>query len=343
MAITPAMQTSTLCFPALSTLLISQAPAATTLTSSSVATIPPFVGFPEPPVSFELEREIGGPKISVTSCLMNTVAALKELALGSWDGKLLDGKEYRLDQFPEVSIVITLPGRRRNIPSRFVIWAIFFGVLEMISIKKFEFAQFEMKSSGVVMGWVHVTNNPNGATLFTEGKYSNGTPIWNNTTSSPSTNRTAGLNPTNITNPTTTTNANDPAEARLNVNFIPEGDTLGINDVFAPVMSGLVDMAQYPKTHHSSVFVIGLVKEFKGTICIFPWMPMRTSPPFLEYGWLIRAIARFPAYMLEKRRFGAVRFEIYVDEVPVAFGALSLGPQCDPGALLAAPSGVTES
>lgn len=338
----PAMQSSFLCFLALSTLLSSQALAVTALTPGSVAAVPT-LGFPDPPGTFDLHYKIEGPKLSVTSCLMNAVAALKESALEDWDGRIVDGTEYRLDGFPEVSIVITTPRRKRNVRTRFVIWAIFFGVVKMILKKKFEFAQFEMESLGAVVGWVHVTNNPIGAVLLIEDRHFNGTPMSNNAASFPSMNRTAGLKSINITNLITTDNANDPAEERLNVTFIPQSDTLGINDVFVPVMSGLADMAQYPSTHQSSVFIIGLLKDFKGTICIFPWVPMRTAPPFLEYGWLIRAIARIPTYMLEKRRFGALKFEIEVDKVPVGFGVLGLGPRCDPEASLAASLGVTES
>ena len=333
------MQISVPCFLTISTLLSSQALAASTLSPAGIATVSTSVGFPDPPRTFELNYKIEGPKLSVTSCLMNTVAALKELALGDWDGKIVDGTEYRLDSFPEVSIVMTTPRRKRTVQTRFVMWAIFFGVVKMILERKFEFAQFEMVLLGTVIGWVHVTNNPTGAALLTGERQFNGTPMSDNATSLPNSSSTTGKKPINITN-LITTNANDPAEARVNVTFDPQGDTLSINDVFVPVMSGLLDMAQYPSTHQSSVFIIGLLKDFKGTICIFPWVPMRTAPPYMEYGWLIRAIARFPTYMLEKRRFSAIKFEIEVDKVPVGFGALSLGPQCEPDV---PPLGVNES
>ena len=341
------MQTTFFCFLTLSTLLICQALAAVTLTPSSDATAPTFglnkstLGIPTPPETFDLKITIGGPKLRLTSCLMNTIAALKELALGDWDGKIIDGTEYRLEKYPKVSIVITTPKRKRTIQARFVIWAICLGVLDMIQKKKFEFAQFEMLLEDQVLGWVQVVNHPTGVALPTEERHFNGTPMRDNAAFLLNANHTVGLKPTNTTNMLSTNNADDPAEARLNVTFKPYGGTLGIYDVFVPIMSGLADMAQFPSTHQSTGLIIGR-KDFNGFICILPVMPLRTTPPFMEYGWLIRAITRIPTYMLENGRFGELNMRIGVDEVTVGFGKITTGPDCDPDALLAASLGVTE-
>lgn len=346
--IVPAMQTSFFCFLTVSALLGSHALAVLTLTPGIDATASIFglntstLGIPTPPETFDLRYTIAGPKLRLTSCLMNTIAALKELALGDWDGKIIDGTEYTLDKYPEVSIVITTPKRKRNVQARFVIWAICLGVLDMISKKKFEFAQFEMLLEDQVLGWVQVVNHPTSAALPTEERHFNGTPIRNNAAFVSDTNHTAGPTPINITNMFTTKNADDPAEARLNVTFSPHGDTLGIYDVFVPIMSGLADMAQFPSTRLSTGLIIGL-EGFNGFICILPVVPLRTTPPFMEYGWLMRAITRIPTYMLETGRFGEINMKIGIDEVTVGYGRLTTGPDCDPDALLATSLGVTES
>lgn len=342
------MQTSFFYFLTFSTLLVSQALAVVTLTPGSDAITPLFglnkstLGIPTPPETFDLKYTIAGPKLRLTSCLMNTIAALKELALEDWDGKIMDETEYRLDKYPEVSIVISTPKRKRNVQARFVIWAICLGVLDMISEKKFEFAQVEMLLDDQVLGWVHFVNHPTGAALPTEERHFNRTPMRKNAASFLNTNHTVELQPINTAKILTTNNPDDPAEARLNVTFKPYGDTLGIYDVFVPIMSGLADMAQFPSTHQSTGLIIGL-PGFKGFICILPVIPFRTTPPFMEYGWLIRAITRIPTYMLENGRFGEINMRIAVDEMTVGYGRLTMGPDCDPDALLAASVGVTES
>jgi hypothetical protein len=125
----------------------------TNLTTSSL-------GIPTPPAEFHIASTVGGPKLRITSCLMVTVAALKTLALGEWDAKIIDGTEYKLDSYPEVSILVSTPKRKRNIEARFVNWAITVGVYRMIRSKKFELAAFELRWSNSLVGWVHIVNNP---------------------------------------------------------------------------------------------------------------------------------------------------------------------------------------
>ena len=352
MEMTPVMHILFSCFLILSALSLSQAQAtATTLDTAAdaftLAALMPglnysIFGIPRPPPEFDLNYEIGGPKLRITSCLMNTVAALKVLALGDWDGKISDGTEYRLDDYPEVSIIMTTPRRRRNVQARFVMWAICLGVYDMIAKKKFEFAQFEMSWEGQLLGWVQVVNHPPGAGSRIEEKQTNG-PLnsGNNSAASPSTNRTIGQELINITNVVTLNTTNDLPEARLNVSFEPYGVTLGVYDVFVPIMSGLTDMGKIPSTHESSGLIIGLV-GFNGFICVLPAVPLRTSPPFMYYGTLVEAISRIPTYMLEKSRFGEINIRIAFDDVMVGFGRLSTRPDCDPDASLPVTLGVAE-
>ena len=351
MEMTPIVPIFSFCF-LLSALLLRQAQAtATTLdTAADAFTLAALMagmnnsilGIPRPPPEFDLNYDIGGPKLRITSCLMNTVAALKVLALGDWDGRISDGTEYRLDTYPEVSIIMTTPRRKRNVEARFVMWAICLGVYDMISKKKFEFAQFEMSWEGQLLGWVQVVNHPPGAGLRVEERQANG-PLNSGSISatSPSTNSTIGQEPMNIMNVVTLNTTNDPAEARLNVTFSPYGVTIGVYDVFVPIMTGLTDMGSIPSTHQSSGLIIGL-EGFNGFICVLPAVPLRTSPPFMDYGWLIRAVSRIPTYMLEKSRFGEINIRIAVDDVMVGFGRLATKPDCGPDASLPATLGVAE-
>ena len=284
------------------------------------------LGIPEPPAGFDLTYDLGGPELHQTSCLMNTIAALKELALGDWLGKVFDGTEYRLDTYPEVGITVATPKIDGNIQARFIIWAICLGVSKMIKEKTFELEQIELRWEQRLLGWVQIFNIPSGPGLTSEESQQKSTlDLKNLSANVTSTNHTTGLIPINITNIVTTDNTNDPTEARLNVTFVPYGEYLGIYDVFVPLMSGLADMAQVPSTHLSTGLFIGL-EGYRGFICVLPVVPERTSPPFLEYGWLIRSLYRVPTYMLDNGRFGEVEIWIEVDQVKVAFGRFCLRP-----------------
>lgn len=105
---------------------------------------------------------------------MVAIAALKTLALGDWEAKIIDGTEYTLNGYPEVSILVSTPRRKRNIQARFVNWAITVGMYRMIISKKFELAAFELRWSDELVGWVHIVNNPPRLGL-TGGSQFNGT------------------------------------------------------------------------------------------------------------------------------------------------------------------------
>ena len=284
------------------------------------------LGMPKLPDELGLTYEIGGPKLRTTSALMNAIATLKKLALDDWDGKVIDGTEYRLNDYPEVSIQVNTPKRKRNIKVGFVMWAICFGMYDMISKKNFELAQFQISWAGQLVGWVHVVPTP--GSKVEEGQNHGTLSLGNRSTTSPS-----AKQPLNITNVVTMDNTEDTDDARLTVDFQPYGDTLGIYDVFVPVMSGLTDMGRIPNYYESSGLMIGL-NGFNGHVCFIPSIPPRTSPPTLNYGWLIRTVARIPAYMLSEGRFGEVIITVIVDDVMVGNGRVSTSPRCNDDGLI---------
>ena len=284
------------------------------------------LGMPKLPDELGLTYEIGGPKLRTTSTLMNAIGALKILALDDWEGKVIDGTEYRLDDYPEVSILVNTPRRKRNIRVGYVIWAICFGIYDMILKKKFELAQFQISWGGQLVGWVHVVPTP--SSEVEEGQNHGTLSLGNRSTTLPS-----AKQPLNITNVVTMDDTEDADDARLNVDFQPYGDKLGIYDVFVPIMSGLADMGRIPNYYESSGLVIGL-RGFNSHVCFIPAIPLRTSAPTLNYGWLIRTLARIPAYMLGSARFGEVTITVRVDNVIVGNGRVSTTPLCDDDGLI---------
>ena len=339
----PVMQILLICLLTLSNLIFSQSLTVTPAFNASPAGFQnPTLRIPQMPQGFELAFEIGGPKLRITSCLMNAVAALKEIALGDWDSKIIDGTEYRLESYPEVSFIVTAAKRKRSIQARFVLWAVCLGTFELIAQRKFEFTQIEMTWQMQRLGWLQIVNHPNSAGLTVKEGQANATLGSLNTSTNLSiSNQAIEPDPVNFT-VVMPDNANDPDEARLNVTFEPYGDPLTIYDIFVPVMSGMTDMAPFPSTYQSSHLEIG-IEGFRGYICVMPSRPPRTEPPFLEYGWLIRTIARIPAYMLGKGRFGEIVMKIVVDEVAVGYGRVSLNPLCDADTVLPLLAGVAES
>ena len=285
------------------------------------------LGSPLPPKGFSISYNIGGPKLNQTSLLMNTVAALRLLALGDWDGKVTDGTKYASDSYPEVSILVNTPKRLRSIPVSVIVWAITAGVYKVIEEKKFEFAQFEMRKYDQLVGWVHVSpNNRPFGSLAPAGYPVNST--FDNVArrdSRPisSTNTSSQMQASDVTNIITTDilTTEDPEEARLTTTFTPYGTPMKIYDIFIPIMGGLAELARFPNQHRTQFFIEERT-GYSGTICIGSTPLFMAGPPYLEYQWLTRAIARIPGYMFESRRFGEVKIVLEVDRVMIAMGKM---------------------
>ena len=283
---------------------------------------------PDPPESLGVTYYIKGPTISSTSCLMNAVDALKTLALGDYDAKIFDGTEYRLDSFPQTSIVVSTQRRKRSIQASYIIFAIMMGVREMISTNQFQLAQFELRWNGDLLGWVHVVgNSPALGSTFGGGQISPSVDVAKRRRVLQSTNATTMIDEFNITDIVATDQINDPQEARVSTTFTPAGAALGIFDIFMPVMNAITDMAESPSTYRTDGLVAGF-DGARGIVCLLQVVPHRTTPPFMEYRWIIRAIARIPGYMLAHHRFGEVSILMSIDGVPVAFGRVTTVPDC---------------
>ena len=282
----------------------------------------------DPPKSYQVTFEIGGAPLDKTALFLNTVEALKILALDDPDAQVADNTEYVSTQYPKVSFVVNTATKKRTVKVKHVLWAIFSGVHEIILQKKFEFAQFEMTWNGNLLGWVHAVNNPAAPGLVLEGNSSNNTlEVARRSLAAPPTNVT-GFGDANVTNLVNADLSNDPDEARLIVDLEPIGTKLGIYDVLFPVMQALSEMAFYPTSQQTQ----GIIAGYEGTIgivCIIGVEPRRSQTPFLQYGWMIRAISRIPVYAIT-HRLGELEIVIAVDEVVLGYGRLSNLTTCVP-------------
>ena len=283
------------------------------------------LGVPELPKLLRLDFEIGGPRLHKTACLLNVIAALRQLALGDWDAKVIDGTKYLLNEYPQVIILVNTRERKRNIPAKYVVSAITLGVLQMANQKKFELAQFLIEWDSTVLGWVHIVNNPSTSGLTISGGDTNDTlgTAKRSEMQSPS-NR---INPEDVyvTNVVSIDIAEDAEERRLKTTFTPIGTHLGVFDIIIPIMNSLADMAQYVITRRASGLV-ATYEGYKGVVCILDIRPDPTTQPFMSYEWLIRTISRIPAFMVEEHRFGELEIEIEVDGVDIAYGRLTHVP-----------------
>ena len=99
------------------------------------------------------------------------------------------------------------------------------------------------------------------------------------------------------------------------------GSTVQVFDVFLLAIAVLVDVAPLAATHSLQTYNSPLTAANVVIAFIEP-TPARTSAPFFEVHWLMKAMALIPEYMIQKGKFQEAYALLEVDGVRVANGFL---------------------
>ena len=95
----------------------------------------PVVGRPD--LRLKIQIQWDGRKFPLISCLMNTVEFLGILGMGDFLGRI-EQLAWKLEEYPEVGIIVSPSTEGGRIERRFVIWGLSQGVAHMIHSKRFE-------------------------------------------------------------------------------------------------------------------------------------------------------------------------------------------------------------
>lgn len=101
----------------------------------------PVVGAPDP--RFSIEASFNGPKLPPISCLMNSVEILVVLGLRDFSGSM-EEVAWKLDEYPEVGMVISPSTESGRIELRFVIWGLSQGAAQMMNLIRFQAVTFTL-------------------------------------------------------------------------------------------------------------------------------------------------------------------------------------------------------
>ena len=101
----------------------------------------PVVGRPD--LRFKIQIHWDGRKFPLISCLMNTVEFLGILGLEDFFGSI-EQVAWKLDDYPEVGMIVSPSTEGGIIERRFVIWGLSQGVTHMIHSKRFETVTFTL-------------------------------------------------------------------------------------------------------------------------------------------------------------------------------------------------------
>ncbi len=270
----------------------------------------PILGAIDP--RFTTDFQQGQARLSATSCLMNAVNAIMELALENFT-ESIHPRNFMDPGYPEVAIVLIATARGLMVEARYLLWGIWEGITWMISHQSFRDLVIAAYWDGILICkiWIRDTRRQ----LSTAGSNStlslttrSGKISLHNAT----VNSTQGLRMMDARNP-----SND---QHLTVSVTHIGGVLDITEVFIAIFAALEYMAHFSGTDEVVSFDIS--PDYEDTnigIVKHPWV----RPPLLEYQWAILSLGQIPEYMVRQRRFTEVDIEINVDSVPLGEGFLS--------------------
>lgn len=259
----------------------------------------------------------GQARLSATSCLMNAVNAMIELALEDFTEPVVP-RDYIDPDYPEVAIVPIARAQGQRIEARYLLWGVWEGIRWMINHQSFRdlvigayWDGFRICNIWIRGAWSRVSVAGGNITLGLTAR-SERMSIHNSTVES-----MQGLSMMDVKNP-----LND---HHLTVAITQVGETLGIMKVFVTIFAALEYVAKFPSTDELINFHISPGDEGTTIGIQEHTRAPGLGPPFLEYQWVILSLGQIPAYMLRQRRFTEMVIEIAVDGVLLGEGFLDKG------------------
>ena len=264
---------------------------------------------------FVLIPKFKGRKLFPVSCLLAAVDAALQLALGDFEGTVPKKMVFKLDDYPQVEIVL-LPYHeegRSTLPWKYAVWALNHSITLMIRNGNYQSSVFFIlqKDHGLGALSYSLTQPLQGL----EDSNNKSVSSLDESSLSPDLNITAATDSSNYV-------ASSPD---LRIFFKLYGSKVALNDIFITSLDLLRAFAVFPR---SARIDAGVTHVRTGNLYIKyydPNNPPRTSlnPPYFKNEWLLRALSLTPGYMVKLQLFKEVVILASVDKVIIAEISLS--------------------
>ncbi|KAL9028811.1 MAG: hypothetical protein Q9196_002872 [Gyalolechia fulgens] len=259
---------------------------------------------------FAMRVVYGVDPIPATAVLMNAIELCAQYVERDFLSRTRQRHGVVLPEYPQVEIALLAAGRaakRKTIEVRLAIWALYGAVLDMVLSNNFKENEWEILWDNEVVASLYFTRPLDVPPLQT-----------NNET-------TRLIPPLPETDPTGVPGAvSGPVEMGIGPFdwapiFVPDGKTMPATDIFLLVMGTLKAIARQAMTDKvQGPFHIGpgMVDANLQAYLQNRRVP-RPTPPFFQFGHILEATRRIPAWMLARRRFAEFYCAILVSTKPV--------------------------
>ncbi|KAL8651860.1 MAG: hypothetical protein Q9210_003021 [Variospora velana] len=274
---------------------------------------------------FSMRINFGEVKLLPTQVYLNAVELSARYARMEYLGRARLRQGIVLPQYPQVEIAVIPAPPARAVEVRLVIWTIYGAILEMAYGRGFKECEIEILWENQLLAHLY----------FTAPEQSNiSDRIRNLTAPIPG-------NTTGISNPVPRPVHEHIGAFSWNPIYKPEGRTLSIRDLFILILGAIkvvgvhsMDMKVDGSYHIGSDMVAAHIQIF-----LHERRTPRQSPPYFQYGHVLEALRRIPAWMLDRRKFAEFFCLVASNSRPVGMMLIETG--LHPSALVEAGGNVT--
>ena len=275
----------------------------------------------DPDPRFDLQSTYTDKRLPATAVLMSTVYLLAEAADLDMNSDMVFHNPSIHDDYPSVSISLYNLKPSVPLPCSFLVWALYYAVMDMFKHNTFAVSRFGLLWDWKVVGYLLYQKVEPSASLESSANSSHSFPVSapsNYSTKVPSARRYFSKKRTSettsasvISSPKAATTLTAHPTLTLRMEYLPDAKILSLRAVFAMIVELLKDNAEFPAT--ALVRSSSTAKRvFDATLDIREGPSTRT-PPYLKYTYLNQAISQLPRLMLSEGKFAEVTFQIELD------------------------------
>ena len=274
---------------------------------------------PEDPL-FSITAEFGDEDISPTSVFMSAVELLAQYAEKDFMSKIRRRQGPVLPEYPQIEIAVIPYAPTTSVPVRFVIWAIYYSVINMVTNKLFKENEITLFWSGQLVAHVYITKPLDAPPEAAEQVHNLSIALQ----------QTSG-NALEYDSDNSTADLTAPGFSWVPI-YKPTAKNVQPKDVFLIAMGTMKTIAESAMTEKvPKAFGITLpAVDANMQFYLQDRRTPRTTPPYFLYVHVLEAARRTPAWMLRQGRFAEFYCAILVYDIRVGQALLEKGP-FDPG------------
>lgn len=269
------------------------------------------------PEEFQIVPRITQPiKFRREACYLNTIHALKDIALGDFEGQM-PPSSFSTKKFPQLIIQLN-PTFLTTIQRKYVVWALFLAIQHMNEQDAFQPTVFSLKLGHEGLGRIEYgTPRPESRLLE---QSANHTGISGQPT----------MDVDGIQGRPASTVSTEVSNRLLSIHYRYFGKPppyIGKNGVFMTVV-GALTQAAIPAADADVRYMV--LSRVAGEHCTLSATPTRTTPPFLRFEDFIQSLANAADFYLANRIYTQLDMQLRIDGTTVASVILSYNREPNP-------------